>query len=230
MALTGPPGAAQTHGMNAGRRVRDDDEQPSESDARAMTADGVTLFWLPLGAGGHCVRRNGRLFEALVARHERRTARDLYHSALEVRLGGDRFVIEMTPVVGGGTADRGVVRNGPVGSRLLGRSRLFRYEVRRWRDGLIPDVREAVAGPRIVSDDAARAEQVLRLVPLVPAYTWGRDESRTGEMWNSNSLTAWLLASSDHRMDTIGPPAGGRAPGWHAGLVVAARQAAVASR
>jgi hypothetical protein len=195
-----------------------------------MTEDGVTLYWLPLGAGGRCVRRNGRLFEALMARREHRGVRDLYHSALEVRLGGDRFVIEMTPMLGGGTADRGVVRDGPVGARLLGRSKLFRYEVRRWRGGTIPDVREAVAGPRTVSADAARAEEVLRLVPLVPSLTWGRDESRAGEMWNSNSLTAWLLARSNHRMDTIGPPAHGRAPGWQAGLVVAARQAAVASR
>ena len=44
-------------------------------------------------------------------------------------------------------------------------------------------------------------------------------------MWNSNSLTAWLLARSGHRMDAISPPAQGRAPGWHAGLTVAARQA-----
>jgi hypothetical protein len=188
---------------------------------------GVTLYWLPLGAGGRCVRRNGRLFEALMARHEHRAVNDLYHSALEVRLGADRFVIEMTPAWNGVAADRGVVRNGPVGARLLGRSALFRYEVRRWRDGSIPDVREAVAGPRVVSTDAARAAEVLRLVPQVPALTWGRDESRTGEMWNSNSLTAWLLAGSDHPMDTIGPPAGGRAPGWHAGLVLAARDAAV---
>jgi hypothetical protein len=191
---------------------------------------GVTLYWLPLGAGGRCVRRNGRVFEALMARREHRAVNDLYHSALEVRLGADRFVIEMTPAWDGVAADRGVVRDGPVGSRLLGRSAMFRYEVRRWRDGSIPDVREAVAGPRVVSADAARAAEVLRLVPLVPALTWGRDESRTGEMWNSNSLTAWLLARSGHPMDTIGPPAGGRAPGWRAGLVLAARAAAVVSR
>ena len=29
-----------------------------------MNADGVDLFWLPLGAGGHCVRFNGRVYEA----------------------------------------------------------------------------------------------------------------------------------------------------------------------
>jgi hypothetical protein len=184
---------------------------------------GVTLYWLPLGAGGHCIRLNGRIFEALQARREHRQRRDLYHSALQVHLGADRFVIEMTPVLSGGRTDHGVVREGPVGSRLLRRSSLFRYEVRRWRGGTIPDAAEAVGGPRIVSTDATKAREVLRLAPLVPALVWGRDESRAGEMWNSNSLTAWILAGSGHRMETIGPPGRGRAPGWHAGLAVAAR-------
>jgi hypothetical protein len=40
-------------------------------------------------------------------------------------------------------------------------------------------------------------------------------------MWNSNSLTSWLLARSDHDMTQIHPPAHGRAPGWRAGLVLA---------
>lgn len=64
-------------------------------DQRAMLAS-VMLYWLPLGAGGHSVRWNGRIFEALVARHERRAARDLYHSAREVRIGADSYAIEMT--------------------------------------------------------------------------------------------------------------------------------------
>ncbi len=185
-------------------------------------AASVTLYWLPLGAGGRFVRRNGRLFEGLVARHQHRAACDLYHSALEVRIGDDRFVIEMTPVWGNGPADRGVVREGPVGSRWLGRSALFRYEVRRWPDGRIPDVGEAVASPRRVSADLTAAVELLRLVPLVPALTWGRDELQVHDMWNSNSLTSWLLARSGHAMDNIGPPANGRAPGWHAGLAAAA--------
>jgi hypothetical protein len=192
------------------------------SDEASLPAD-VTLYWLPLGAGGHCVRLNGRIFEAVQARRRHRSVRDLYHSALRVRLGAQRFVIEMTPVLGGRIADRGVVREGPVGFRFLGRSPLFRYEVRRWRDGTIPDVAEAVAGPHVVSADPGRAREVLRLAPLVPALVWGRDESRTGEMWNSNSLTAWLLARSGHRMETIGPPDHGRAPGWQAGLALAGR-------
>jgi hypothetical protein len=43
-------------------------------------------------------------------------------------------------------------------------------------------------------------------------------------MWNSNSVIAWLLARSGLPVSTIKPPAGGRAPGWQAGLVTAYRQ------
>jgi len=186
----------------------------------------VLLYWLPLGAGGHFVRSNGRLFEALAARHDHRAVQDLYHSALEVQVGSDRFVIEMGPVWGAKAADRGVVQEGPVGTRWLGHSKFFRYEVRRWRAGAIPDVADAIDSPQVLSEDAERARHLLDLVPRVPPLTWGRDELRAGEMWNSNSLVAWLLASSGHEMTRTGPPAHGRAPGWGAGLVLAARQLA----
>ena len=88
-----------------------------------------------------------------------------------------------------------------------------------------PDRGEAVDSPRRVSSDPARARQLLDLVPRFPTATWGRDEQQTGEMWNSNSLIAWLLARSGHDSDAISPPAHGRAPGWLAGLSVAAREA-----
>ncbi len=191
----------------------------------------VDLYWLPLGAGdaSHCVRWNGRMFEALAARYERREPRDLYHSALEVHLGADRFVIEMAPAWGSKQADRGVVSRGSVGLPGLGRSRFFRYEVRRCRNGSIPDVSEAVASPQRQSSDVVHAERLLELVPDFPTFTWGRDELHTGDMWNSNSLTAWLLALSGHETDHIEPPALGRAPGWAAGLVVAARQTRLAT-
>jgi hypothetical protein len=52
---------------------------------------------------------------------------------------------------------------------------------------------------------------------------WGRDEQGAGEMWNSNSFIAWLIASSGLDAESIHVPAGGRAPGWRAGLVVARR-------
>jgi hypothetical protein len=59
-------------------------------------------------------------------------------------------------------------------------------------------------------------------VPSVPT-PWGRDELRAGEMWNSNSVVAWLIAQTGLDVDAIQPPVGGRAPGWNAGLVVARR-------
>jgi hypothetical protein len=43
-------------------------------------------------------------------------------------------------------------------------------------------------------------------------------------MWNSNSLISWLLARSGHDTSALHPPRGGRAPGWTAGLVLAARE------
>ena len=60
----------------------------------------VDLYWLPLGAGEAypTVRWSGRLFEALVARRDSRRPQALFHSALEVRHEGVRFVIEMAPV------------------------------------------------------------------------------------------------------------------------------------
>ncbi|MEJ7772585.1 MAG: hypothetical protein WKF51_11840 [Geodermatophilaceae bacterium] len=191
-----------------------------------MEAAQIDLYWLPLGAGDRlpCVRWNGRLFEALASRQQGRPATDLYHAALEVRVAEARFTIELTPAWGTVNADRGVVAVGPVGSRWLGRSRLFRYEVRRWRDGVIPDATEAVGGPVRVTDDQALANRVLDLVPAFPTLTWGRDELETGDMWNSNSLIAWLLARSGADTDHVTPPSRGRAPGWSAGLVVAARQ------
>jgi hypothetical protein len=191
-----------------------------------MTAEsepGVDLYWLPLGAGGHWVRLNGRVFEAVAARIERRVPCDLYHSALEVRVPGGRFVIEQTPVPDRNGGERGVVAEGAVGSRWAGRLRIFRYEVRCWRSGVIPDVDEAVESPRRLTDDPDVAQRVLDLAPDVPTAVWGRDELTAGEMWNSNSIIAWLIAGSGLPAESIRPPAGGRAPGWNAGLVVARR-------
>lgn len=182
------------------------------------------LLWLPLGAGGHSVRWNGRVYEALMARRERRLAQALFHAALEVT-DADRWTIEMGPVWNVDVAERGVVAEGPVGARVLGRSRLFRYEVRCWRGGVVPDAAEAVGGPVVLSRNALQARRVLELVPTVPSLVWGRDELGCGDMWNSNSLVAWLLARSGHDMTLVGPPDGGRAPGWAAGLVLARRQA-----
>lgn len=83
-----------------------------------------------------------------------------------------------------------VVVEGPVGLAWLGRSKWFRYEVRRCRGGVIPDASHAVGGPRRIGADRSQAERILDLAPGFPPRTWGRDEQRTGDMWNSNSLTA----------------------------------------
>ena len=190
----------------------------------ANARSGIDLYWLPLGAGGHSVRLNGRIFEVVAARWEGRPACDLYHSALVVQVPEGRFVIEQAPVRDGNGASRGVVAVGAVGSDWAGRSRLFRYEVRRWRDGIIPDVAEAVESPRRLSDDERSARRLLELVLLVPTPVWGRDELGAGEMWNSNSVISWLLATSGLPAEEVRPPTNGRAPGWQAGLVVASRR------
>jgi hypothetical protein len=196
-------------------------------DAVCMTSgtrSRVDLYWLPLGAGGRSVRLNGRLFEAVVARLEKRPTKSLYHSALLVRAPGGEFVIEMAPIPDENGPLRGVVAEGAVGSGLAGSFRIFRYEIRRWRDGVIPDIGEAVESPHRLTDDPILAQRVLELVPDVPTPVWGRDELRAGEMWNSNSLISWLIARSGLFVETVHPPAGGRAPGWGAGRVVARRQ------
>ena len=184
----------------------------------------VDLYWLPLGAGGHFVRLNGRLYETLAARLQGRPAYDLYHSALQVEVPEGTFVIEQAPVHDWSGKDRGVVAEGAVGTQWARRFRILRYEIRLWRDGHIPDVAEAVDSPRRLSDEEERARRVLDLVPRVPTPVWGRDELGTGEMWNSNSVIAWVIARSGIETGSIQPPAGGRAPGWQAGLVVARRR------
>jgi hypothetical protein len=189
----------------------------------------VDLYWLPLGAGGHSVRLNGLIFEAIAARLQHRGRADLYHSALEVHAPEGRFVIEQAPAWGG-SGERGVVAEGQVSTRALGHFRLFRYEVRRWRDGVIPDVAEAVESPQRLTDDPERARRLLELVPDVPTPVWGRDELGVGEMWNSNSIISWLIARTGLDAQAIRPPAGGRAPGWRAGIVLAQRQPAEETR
>lgn len=182
---------------------------------------GIDLYWLPLGAGGHFVRLNGRIYEAIKARLERRPAYRLFHSGLEVRTPEGRYVIEQAPVPDHNGRERGVVAEGPVGARWAGRFRIFRYEVRCWRGGVIPDVAEAVDSPCHLSDDPADARRLLELARRVPCLVWGRDELGAGEMWNSNSIVAWLLASTGLDVESIQPPVGGRAPGWKAGIVAA---------
>src|SRR4029078_8764500 len=118
---------------------------------------------------------------------------------------------------------RGVVCEGAVGHCALGRFRVFRYEVRRWRDGVIPDLGEAVDSPRRLTDEPAIARRLLYPPPRSRSPVWGRDELGTGDMWNSNSVVSWLVTASGLDVASIRPPAGGRAPGGAAGLVTPPR-------
>src|SRR5919198_4102730 len=170
----------------------------------------VDLYWLPLGAGGHFVRMNGRIYEALSAWSGKRPRRDLYHSALIVTVPAGAFVIEQSwPIPSGDKDRRGVVSEGPVGTQRARSLRFLRYEIRRWRDGVIADLGEAVASPQRLTDDVTVAERLLELVPAVPTPVWGRDESGAGEMWNSNSLISWLIAHSGLDVETVHSPVGG---------------------
>ena len=182
----------------------------------------VDLYWIPLGAGTRIVRTSGRTYEALSALVQRRRRCHLYHSALVVTTGDGRFIVEMAPIPDArGPQDRGVVAEGPVGTRWARPFRIFRYEIRRWHDGVIPDIGYAVASPVRITDDPVVVEGVLGLVPLVPTYVWGRDELHAGEMWNSNSVVAWVLTQAGVASRAGRPPGDGRAPGWDAGVLAA---------
>jgi hypothetical protein len=122
------------------------------------------------------------------------------------------------PIPDGEGTFRGVVAEGPVGTRLARRARVLRYEIRRWRDGVIADIVHAVDSPRRLSTDLLVARRMLALVPDAPTPVWGRDEIGAGEMWNSNSLVSWLVARSGIDLDSVHPPPRGRAPGWDAGV------------
>jgi len=195
-------------------------------DATAAVSSGegsIDLYWLPLGAGGHSVRFNGIIYEAISSLLRRRPRCDVYHSALQIRTSSGFFAVEMTPVPNRRSWERGVVAEGPVGMSWAGRLRIFRYEVRRWRDGRVPDLEYAVASPVRVADDPLLAQRVLELLPSIPTPTWGRDELQAGEMWSCNSITSWVLTRAGFDMEMIPFPPRARAPGWDAGITVARR-------
>lgn len=200
----------------------------SEAVADRPGGSRLDLYWIPLGAGASVVRVCGKTYEALAAAAQRRRRRGLFHSALVATTGDVRFFIEMAPIPDDfGPQQRGVVGEGPVGTRWARRFRVFRYEIRRWREGEIPDIRYAVASPVRIADDAGVVERVLDLLPLLPTPVWGRDELHAGEMWNSNSVISWVLTQAGVLAEAGRPPGNGRAPGWDAGVLAAERDAAV---
>jgi len=155
----------------------------------------VDLHWIPLGAGGHVVAFNGRVFEALAAGRAHRPRRALYHAALVVETAGVRFAIELAPE----TDD--AVATGPVGARWAGRLRLFRYGLRCTPGGTIPDLAYAVGGAVHVSGDPAVAARIVALAPQVPRLTWGRDEAgmHMHEDWPARFAEAGFAVESERR-------------------------------
>jgi len=190
----------------------------------------VDVLWLPLGAGGHSVRINGRVWEALSAWRDGRARCDLYHAALRVHLPEGRFTIEQAPVPAGDPAARGVAVEGPVVSPLAGRLRVFRYEIRCWRDGVIPDAADAVGEPVTVTRAPGRARAVVALVPEVPP-PWcgavtpaapGRCGTPTPSSPGCSRGPGWMRMPSHHRRAAV-RPAGGRGSSSHAAGVPARR-------
>ncbi|OUC81113.1 hypothetical protein CA982_00705 [Gordonia lacunae] len=193
------------------------------ADIDVSASAAVVLWWIPVGAGGRVVRHTSRWWELIQARLARRDPRPLFHAAMEATVGdGTRYVIEMAPAWSAPLGlDRGVAVSGPVGLRALGRWRLFRYEVRCWADGTIPDRSYAVGGPVVLTTDRMKSQALVSSVRDVPSLTWGRNVGAVSDMWNSNSVVSWLLVMADMTVDGVVPPQGGWAPGWRAGIALA---------
>jgi hypothetical protein len=184
----------------------------------------LDLYWIPVGAGTPVVRVSVGIFEAISALVERRKRCTLFHAALIATGESGTVAVEVAPTPDAfGRRDRGVVAVGTVGLSWLHRLRAFRYEVRRWPNGTIPDLAQAVASPMLLTEDDHLVQRCLELVAEVPTPVWGRDELRLGEMWNSNSVIAWVLAQVDLLPSAPLPPGLARAPGWDAGIRAAER-------
>ena len=141
-----------------------------------------------------------------------RPRRPLPHGARGARARGVRFVVEHGA---GHVSTRGERRRG----RAKGRSaaawagRLPVSSATRcdwWRDGVIPDARRGRRQPAAPERRRRRRRgELLGLVPRVPDARLGAGtSSSTGEMWNSNSFSSWLLIRSG--LDAASSRASGR--------------------
>jgi hypothetical protein len=125
----------------------------------------VDLYWLPLGADGQFVKLNGRVYEALAARWQRRPARDLYHSALQVELpaGNVRGLAGAVHDLSG--RERGRRAGTPTQSAVddgLHRYRLERVQQSSARAALNPHVINASSRATIVQNVSCGAEPVYQ--------------------------------------------------------------------
>jgi len=97
----------------------------------------------------------------------------LYWLPLGAGTGASDRVVRLS----GRLYDRGVVAEGPVGLSVLAGLRLFRYEVRCWRDGVLGDAACAVRSPLLLSGDHEHSARVLACLPEFPVATWARTSS-----------------------------------------------------
>lgn len=188
-----------------------------------MSGCSLDLYWIPVGAGTSRLQRASlaawEAFEALRARRPRTT---LFHSALKLTLDdGTILTLEMTPAFV--SAPVSPLVTGAVGVRTAGRFKLFRYQLVCVPSESLPDEQWAVGGPARISSDCEVVRSLVDLAARVPPYTWGRRVRGTPEMWTSDSAISWLLVRMGFDLTALGPPLGGRAPGWDAGQIVASR-------
>jgi hypothetical protein len=176
---------------------------------------------MPVGAGTSRFQQASlRFWEAIEAARARRPRVRLFHSALKlVDEAGEAYTLELTPAfIGGPMAP---LTTGPVGLRGADRFRLFRYQLRCVPGDRLPDEEFAYGPPRRLTSDCEAVRRIFELAPTVPRHVWGRRVAGTKEMWTSDSVISWLLVRSGVDLGDAGPPSGGRAPGWSAGLAVA---------
>lgn len=187
----------------------------------------LDLYWLPVGAGTSRFQQTSlRFWEALEAARARRPRLRLVHAALKLAgADGQPFTLELMPAFV--RDDVPPLLTGPVGLPGADRLRLFRYQLLCVSADRLPDEEFALAPPARLTSDPERVARVLAFAREVPRYTWGRRVRGTSEMWTSDSVVSWLLCRAGFDVSSIGPPAGSRAPGWQAGIgLAAARQRA----
>jgi hypothetical protein len=125
---------------------------------------------------------------------------DDHHVKLGLSLSTHKadFIVETAwPSPEADTDSRGVAVEGPVLSRRLARLRPFRYEMRCWQDGVIPDIGHAEASPQ-TPDERPRP----RTTPARPHRSSARvhmGPRRTADRRDVELELGHLLATHPHR-------------------------------
>ena len=184
----------------------------------------VDLYWIPLGAGGHSVRFNGRVFEAIeAARAAPAALRPLPRGARRRARTASATRSRSRPRRTRDEASRGVVATGAVGSRYAAPAAPVSLRGPLLARRVDPGSRLGASAGPAGSRRPAVARRLLDAGRGRAHAGLGPRRAGAGEMWNSNSMIAWSLSAAGLPTAAIRAPAGGRAPGWDAGLVVARR-------